>query len=257
LAGRSYKVVGNIPFYITGRLFRVLGDLRWKPELTVLTIQKEVAERVCAAPPKMSILSACVQFWAEPTIVGFVPRGDFSPKPKVEGGVIRMKLKVVSCKLKKKKEERKDEESQKVEGLKSIAPTTRIGNDTNIRMSTNDTNKDQESREVEKLKNITPTTRTGAMNANEEGKEKEDEESYYRLVRGLFKQPRKTILNNFQFSNENITPTMRTYANNANKKRRGGAREVLESAGIRPEDRPQNLSVQDILRLQKAIQIYE
>src|SRR3989344_4254862 len=61
----SYKLVGNIPYYITGKLLRILSELKNKPSLTVLTIQKEVAERIAAVPPKMNLLAAAVQFWAE------------------------------------------------------------------------------------------------------------------------------------------------------------------------------------------------
>ena len=84
----QYKIVGNIPYYITGKLLRVISDLESKPEQTVLLVQKEVAERICAAPPHMNRLAASVQFWAEPTIHAFVPRKDFSPPPAVDSAVI-------------------------------------------------------------------------------------------------------------------------------------------------------------------------
>ena len=70
----NYKIAGNIPYYITGYLFRILGELENKPSLIVLLIQKEVAERVCARPPKMSLLAASVQFWAEPKIISNVSK---------------------------------------------------------------------------------------------------------------------------------------------------------------------------------------
>ena len=60
----NYKIVGNIPYYITGHLLRTIGDLEIKPTRSVFTIQKEVAERVCAIPPHMNRLAASVQFWA-------------------------------------------------------------------------------------------------------------------------------------------------------------------------------------------------
>ena len=73
LHNSNFKIVGNIPFYITGYLLRILGELKNKPSLIVLTVQKEVAERICAEPPKMNLLAASVQFWAEPKIVDYIP----------------------------------------------------------------------------------------------------------------------------------------------------------------------------------------
>ena len=55
-----YKLIGNIPYYITGKLLRTLSELKRKPSSIVLMIQKEVAERVCAKPPKMNLLAASV-----------------------------------------------------------------------------------------------------------------------------------------------------------------------------------------------------
>ena len=71
-------------------MFRILGDLEQKPELIVLLIQKEVAERVCAKPPEMNLLAASVQIWAESKIIGYVSRDDFSPPPKVDSAIIRL-----------------------------------------------------------------------------------------------------------------------------------------------------------------------
>ena len=89
----KYKIAGNIPYYITGHLFRILSELARKPELGILMIQKEVAERICAAPPRMNRLAASVQFWVEPRILQTVPAADFSPKPKVTSVVISLKTK--------------------------------------------------------------------------------------------------------------------------------------------------------------------
>jgi len=85
---QAIKLVGNIPYYITGKLLRALGELDPKPERVVLTIQKEVALRLTAAPPKMNLLAASVGYWGKPEIVRFVPRGAFRPPPKVESAVI-------------------------------------------------------------------------------------------------------------------------------------------------------------------------
>lgn len=86
----KYKIVGNIPYYLTGFLLRTIGELEPKPELTVLTLQKEVADRLVADPPKMNRLAASVQFWAEPKIISILRRGEFSPPPKVDSAVISL-----------------------------------------------------------------------------------------------------------------------------------------------------------------------
>lgn len=89
-ARRSYKLVGNIPYYITGQLLRVLGELKSPPVLTVLAVQKEVAERVSAGPPRMNLLAAAVQIWAEVGVVLNLPRKNFFPQPKVDSAIIRL-----------------------------------------------------------------------------------------------------------------------------------------------------------------------
>ena len=94
LTAKSYKLIGNIPYYITSHFLKtVLGS--WPaPELIVLTVQKEVAERICARPPHMNLLALSVQFYAEPKIVGRVSRGSFRPIPKVDSAIIRLTPKV-------------------------------------------------------------------------------------------------------------------------------------------------------------------
>lgn len=86
----NYKIVGNIPYYITGKLLRIISELDSKPSLTVLMIQKEVAERIIAQPPKMNLLAAATQFWAEPKILLTLKPNDFDPPPKVDSAVIRL-----------------------------------------------------------------------------------------------------------------------------------------------------------------------
>ncbi len=151
------KIVGNIPYYITGKLLRILGELEYKPSLIVLTIQREVAQRVCAQPPKMNLLAASVQFWAEPKIVGYISKRDFRPMPKVDSAIIKL---------------------------------------------------------TPKNQNLTP-------------------EIYYKLIKILFKQPRKTIFNNLKPITKN--PELIT--------------KKLKSLGINPSDRPQNLSLEQIIEL--------
>jgi len=86
----AYKLIGNIPYYITGQLLRILSDLKNKPRLIILTVQKEVAERIAAKPPRMNLLAAITQFWAEPEILGIVPREKFSPAPQIDSAIIQL-----------------------------------------------------------------------------------------------------------------------------------------------------------------------
>ncbi len=82
------KIAGNIPFYITGKLLRILSETPRPPERTVLMVQKEVAKRIVAQPPKFNLLAAAVQFWAEPKIIAVIPSRDFKPPPKVESALL-------------------------------------------------------------------------------------------------------------------------------------------------------------------------
>lgn len=169
LHNSNFKIVGNIPFYITGYLLRILGELKNKPSLIVLTVQKEVAERICAEPPKMNLLAASVQFWAEPKIVDYIPKTDFQPQPKVDSAIIKL---VVS----------------------------------NQPLATS--------------------------------------ENYYKLIKILFKQPRKTILNN-------LASGVKLQASNDRSKE-----EIIKILGelkINPADRPQNLSVEQIKKLARQL----
>lgn len=90
LITNNYKIVGNIPYYLTGFLLRQLEEVTEKPEIIILTIQKEVAERIVAEPPKMNLLAASVQFWSEPKIISFVSRKEFQPAPKVDSAIISL-----------------------------------------------------------------------------------------------------------------------------------------------------------------------
>ncbi len=161
LHNSNFKIVGNIPFYITGYLLRILGELKNKPSLIVLTVQKEVAERICAEPPKMNLLAASVQFWAEPKIVDYIPKTDFQPQPKVDSAIVKLTISHQSL---------------------------------------------------------------------------TDAKDYYDLIKIIFKQPRKTILNNLASSGKNKEEIIK----------------ILEELKINPADRPQNLSVEQIKKLIKA-----
>jgi 16S rRNA (adenine1518-N6/adenine1519-N6)-dimethyltransferase len=87
-----YKVVANVPYYITGAILRHLLSGRARPELVVMTVQKEVAQRVTAAPGRMSLLAVSVQFYGEPTYVGEIKAGAFWPRPDVDSAILRIDL---------------------------------------------------------------------------------------------------------------------------------------------------------------------
>jgi 16S rRNA (adenine1518-N6/adenine1519-N6)-dimethyltransferase len=167
------KIVGNIPYYITGKLLRTISELEHKPKRTVLLIQKEVAERICAAPPAMNRLAASVQFWAKTEIVAQVSRRDFSPSPKVDSAVIVLNTKIFTGK-----------------------PTLEL------------------STHASAACDLNPTL-------------------YYRAVRAIFAQPRKTLLNNLS-----------TAAGKTVKKDDVSAQ--IKKIGIDPGARPQDLDIDQI-----------
>lgn len=168
LDSKFYKIVGNIPYYITGKLLRILGELITNNQLPitniVLMIQKEVAERLAAKPPETNLLAAAIQFWAEPKILFSLKPNDFDPPPKVKSSVIQL------------------------------------------------TTYDQR-----------PTTK--------------ESENYYKLIKILFKQPRKTIVNN-------LATSLKLSKNEIEN--------LLKSYKIDPHNRPQNLSVKQIINLTRS-----
>ncbi|HUC31705.1 MAG TPA: 16S rRNA (adenine(1518)-N(6)/adenine(1519)-N(6))-dimethyltransferase RsmA [Candidatus Paceibacterota bacterium] len=167
-----YKIVGNIPYYITGKLLRTISELEYKPERTVLLVQKEVAERICAAPPAMNRLAASVQFWADAAVVATVPKKDFSPPPEVDSAIVVLKTK-------------------------------------------SSTGKSM----------VTPPAIEPAL--------------YYRAVRSIFAQPRKTLLNNLSVITGSGTP-------------KDKLAEQLKEIGVDPAARPQDLNVEQITAIAKA-----
>jgi 16S rRNA (adenine1518-N6/adenine1519-N6)-dimethyltransferase len=86
----AYKVVANLPYYITSAVLRHLLEADHRPTQIVVLVQKEVAERICAAPGDLSLLAVSVQFYAEPTLVHHVPASAFHPAPKVDSAVLRL-----------------------------------------------------------------------------------------------------------------------------------------------------------------------
>lgn len=86
----NYKVVANIPYYLTSPLIRKLLESASPPSEIILMIQKEVAQRICAKPPNMSILAVSVQFYADAKIISKVPKECFWPTPKVDSAIIKI-----------------------------------------------------------------------------------------------------------------------------------------------------------------------
>lgn len=84
----GYKVVANIPYYLTGELLRQLSEMANPPARAVLLVQQEVAERVAARPGKMSLLSVTTQFYWEVSLGRVVPAKLFTPPPKVNSQII-------------------------------------------------------------------------------------------------------------------------------------------------------------------------
>jgi 16S rRNA (adenine1518-N6/adenine1519-N6)-dimethyltransferase len=90
--GNEYLVVANIPYYITSAVIRHLLENDPKPRRVVLTIQKEVAERICAKPGNMSLLALSVQVYGEPHIAARIPAEAFFPAPKVDSAILCMDI---------------------------------------------------------------------------------------------------------------------------------------------------------------------
>ena len=88
----SYKVVANLPYYITSPVLRHFLEASVKPKTMVVMVQKEVAEVIVAEPGRMSLLSISVQFYGEPRIVSYVPAQCFYPAPEVDSAILGVKL---------------------------------------------------------------------------------------------------------------------------------------------------------------------
>lgn len=92
MSSHSYSVVANIPYNITSALIRKLMEADHRPTRVVLTIQKEVAQRITAGPGAMSLLALSVQIYGNPTIAATLPPGVFLPAPEVDSAVLRIEL---------------------------------------------------------------------------------------------------------------------------------------------------------------------
>lgn len=93
LKAKSYKLLGTPPYYLTARLFRTfLEEASQRPALIALIIQKEVAQKICAEPPDMSLLALSVQLFGEPKIVREVSQNAFWPQPEVDSSLLVVRV---------------------------------------------------------------------------------------------------------------------------------------------------------------------
>ena len=88
----SYKVVANLPYAITSAALRHFLEAAHKPDLMVVLVQWEVAERIAAGPGDLSVLAHSVQIYAEPEILARVPASSFWPAPAVDSAVLRLRV---------------------------------------------------------------------------------------------------------------------------------------------------------------------
>lgn len=102
---RSYKVVANLPYYITSPIVRLLLETQYPPSEIIVMVQKEVAQRICAKAGSMSILAVAVQYYAQPEYLFTVSRAAFEPMPKVESAIIKI--------TRNKKQDTKDNKERK------------------------------------------------------------------------------------------------------------------------------------------------
>ncbi len=89
---RSYKLVANLPYYITSPLLRHFLEASVKPESMIVMVQKEVAEAIVAGPGQRSVLSISVQFYGKPGIVSYVPASSFYPPPEVDSAILKIEV---------------------------------------------------------------------------------------------------------------------------------------------------------------------
>jgi 16S rRNA (adenine1518-N6/adenine1519-N6)-dimethyltransferase len=86
----SFSVVANIPYYITAAILRHLLEGKQRPRQMILTLQLEVAQRICALPGEMSLLALSIHLYGTPSIAARIPARAFYPQPKVDSAVIRL-----------------------------------------------------------------------------------------------------------------------------------------------------------------------
>jgi 16S rRNA (adenine1518-N6/adenine1519-N6)-dimethyltransferase len=93
--GRAYRVVANLPYAITSPVLRHFLEAAHPPEMMTVLVQREVAQRICAAPGDMSVLAHAMQIRAIPELVAVVPPESFMPAPEVYSAVLRLRRRAV------------------------------------------------------------------------------------------------------------------------------------------------------------------
>ncbi len=88
----QYKVVANLPYYITQPIIRHFCEAKNKPSSMTVMVQKEVARNIVAGPGDMSILAVSVQFYGQPKVIDYVPAANFYPAPKVDSAILQISL---------------------------------------------------------------------------------------------------------------------------------------------------------------------
>ena len=86
----SFKIVANLPFYIATAVIRQFLEAENPPQEMTLIVQKEVAQRICAKPPRMNLLAVSVQVYAQAKIISYISKGAFSPRPNVDAAIIKI-----------------------------------------------------------------------------------------------------------------------------------------------------------------------
>ena len=86
----TYKLVANIPYYLTGEIIRTFLESRAPPQSMILMLQKEVGQRIVAKDGKESILSIAVKAYGKPSLTSYVSRGSFSPAPNVDSAIVKI-----------------------------------------------------------------------------------------------------------------------------------------------------------------------
>lgn len=88
--GKSYKLVANLPYYLTSSILRFFLQRKVRPAMMVVMVQREVAERIVATPPDANLLSIAVQFYGQPEVIAEVSRHSFWPAPKVDSAILKI-----------------------------------------------------------------------------------------------------------------------------------------------------------------------
>jgi len=88
----NYKVVANLPYYVTSPILRYFVEASPKPSLMIVMVQKEVGTAIAASPGKMSLLAISLQVYSKPKIISYVSSQSFYPPPKVDSAIVRFDL---------------------------------------------------------------------------------------------------------------------------------------------------------------------